>query len=157
MLVIGRDEFDGTLPENSGRHCTLFHQAQIAAGQGGRDAEIGVAVHAGQAVLDPPRGGAGDTGTRSPVVRLSRPHSRLIGAAEVGDVTPIAVHIGRKQGDHGGSRRCFCIPPMKCMEGLGLDPFGAREDVLAGGLGIHHRMVWICMALTPARRRWAWP
>ncbi|MPL71109.1 hypothetical protein SDC9_16879 [bioreactor metagenome] len=115
----------------------LFLEAKIDAGQRGGEAEIGVAVHPGEAVLDAPRGRARD--------RHPQPGGAVVAApfevdrrGEVRHVAAIAVHIGGEQRDHRGQ---VVLQPGDGIHELdALAAVGLREDVLAG-LPVDHRLV----------------
>ena len=84
-----------------GARILRLDQAQQATGQRGSKPQIGVAVHPGQPVFQPPRLGPRD--------RHPQPGGAVVAAPfevdrrrKVRDIAAIAVHIGRQQRDGGG-------------------------------------------------------
>ena len=115
----------------------FLHQAKVAAGQRGCDAEIGVAIHPRQAVFDAPRRGGRDWHPQPCGAVVAAPF-KVNRGCEIGHIAAVAVHIGRKQGD--GAGQVILHARDAVQKRLGLFAFFVREDVLAG-FAVDHRGV----------------
>ncbi len=106
----------------------LLHHAEIAAGQGGSQRQIGVGIGTGEAVLHPAGIGLGEGHPQPAGTVLHSPLHVARRALAKGEAA-IGVDVRRQQGGH--RRGVFLQPGDEVHEQLGVAPFAGAEQVAA--------------------------